>query len=454
MVAAVVVQTFLILLSGAFNGLLTPSSQSVTKELFVSSVILMLGVVQGIAIIICKLLLRKFCRVHTNCGMHLLLKPLSTAMSTAKTDRPGENGPSEEALRSSTGAGGASSAAPPPNTDHSDMEAPHASVRDNQSLSGFSDLDEGDVMRVDERNVYSDVYLLGFAAFSVTYCSDTSSVIPSISFVFTLLAICFLQSLHVITVLLRSIKAQSYMTDTDEAAKQLNTKRGLTVATAALCILSFLLYIFGFAGRLRPLLSSSVFDFVFSIILPMLSPLFLITISPKHNPLRVIFECTPFIFCLCISYSLFFLASRGTISTVIHEVNQISNSSLAEDADPTKLTASSYLPAFDLEIHQESNSSIHFKADLSTSADRLENLPLLLLAPIVKIPLVILVLANTINRSFLTICSAMLFVLSCRSVVETKSTDYLQGSGGLFIAALVLSAMAVLVNVAKHLFVK
>lgn len=454
MVAAVLAQTFLILLSGAFNGLLTPSSQSVTKELFVSSVILMLGVVQGLLIIIAKLMLRKFCRVHTNCGMHLLLKPLSTAMSTAKTDRPGENGPSEHALRSSTGVGEASGTIPPPNTDHSDMEDPPPSARDNQSLSGFSDLDENDVMRVDERNVYTDVYLLGFAAFSVTYCSDTSSVIPSISFVFTLLAICFLQSLHVITVLLQSLKSQSYMTDIDEATKQLNTKRGMTVATAALCILSFIVYIFGFAGRLKPLLSSSIFDIVFSIILPMLSPLFLITISPKNNALRVIFECTPFIFCLCISYSLFFLASRGTIYTVIHEVNQISNSSLTEDFDLAKNTASSYLPAFDLEIHQESNSSIHFKADLSTSADRLENLPLLLLAPFVKIPLVILVLANTINRSFLTICSAMLFVLSCRSVVETKSTDYLQGSGGLFIAALVLSAVAILVNVGKHLCVK
>ena len=90
MIASAIIQTILLLSSGAFNVLLNPGSLSVEKQLFVSSVILMIGFAQGLILVLLKVFFRYMTGWNLTFGMSYLFAPLVKAMSNPINDRPCE----------------------------------------------------------------------------------------------------------------------------------------------------------------------------------------------------------------------------------------------------------------------------------------------------------------------------------------------------------------------------
>jgi hypothetical protein len=194
---------------------------------------------------------------------------------------------------------------------------------------------------------------------------------------------------------------------------------------------------------------NSIFDVTFSVVLPLITPWLLVTVSPKTQPLRTLFECTPFVFTICFSFVLFFLATRGQISTIVHALAHPSgNSNYNVSNSTTQLIISDSL--IDLEFHSDVNASIHFNMDIfsTTSVDSAGNIPMLLIAPIIKIPTIVVVLANVINRSNLVVITALMVTMSLREIGDVD-TDL--STRRAYCVSLVLSVMSLIFNVVKYL---
>ena len=422
MIASAIIQTVLLLSSGAFNAVLNPGSLSVEKQLFVSSVILIIGAAQGLCLLLIKVVLRAFCGCDVKFGISYLFAPLTTALRIGVNDRPGETDPTIPVVLKATPRLYHN---PVPDIESDEEEAP---------LSHFNP--EQELVLEERRHVYSDIYLLGIAAFTTTYCIDTVSPTPTTAFISGLLVMSVTQAVNILFILSRS-NAQDVLNEVETA---LHGKRLLTVISCMFATASFIMFCIGLAGTATEVsVVENMFDVTFSVALPLVCPWLLVTVSPKQAPMRTLMECTPFVLTLCLAYIMFFLATRGQIFAIVHALGNIeTNSSLL---DITSVT--------DLEFHSDVNASIHFATDFSstTSVDSAANIPLLLCAPILKIPAIIVVLANVINRSNLILVTSLLLVMTARQISDTSSDLPAYRA---YCVTMGLSLFALLFNVAKY----
>jgi hypothetical protein len=435
MIAAAVTQTIILLTSGAFNVLLNPGTLAVSNQLFVSSVILMIGFAQGMILVICKVILRFITGWKINFSSSYLFAPLASALSNSVNDRPGETDVNTPVVtpmqpRCVQGTPGRSSA-----YDGYDTEDDDADV----TATHF--MPELEIAIDERRNVYTDIYLLGIATFTTTYCIDTVSPVPTTAFVSGLLLMSITQSANIMIILSRS-KASYQDADVNHAMRG---KRLLTVTSCIFATGSFVMFCIGLAGAKLPTESiKTMFDVTFSIILPLIAPWLLITVSPKQQPMRTLFECTPFVFTICFSFVLFFLATRGQMSAMIHELsNVVANQNNATSAILTNNMV-------ELQFHSDINASMHFNMDMfsTTSVDSAGNIPMLMFAPLVKIPTIVVVLANVINRSNLVVITALMVTMSLREITQTEMNTSAHRA---YCVALTLSVMSLIFNVLKYM---
>jgi hypothetical protein len=437
MIASAIIQTVLLLSSGAFNVLLNPGNLSVEKQLFVSSVILMIGFAQGLVVVLLKVLFRWLTGWNLKFGMSYLFAPLAKAMSNPVNDRPGETDVITPIV----------TRIPP--RDPNIVPEIDGSVYD-----GFDSEDEANTpvashfmpeleIKIDERrNVYTDIYLLGIATFTATYCIDTVSPAPTTAFLSGLLIMSITQSVNIIVILSRATD----IANDSSISQALRGKRLLTVSSCIFATGSFVMFCIGLGNSHADESNvNSLFDVTFSVILPLIAPWLLVTVSPKQQPLRTFFECTPFVFTICFSFVLFFLATRGQISTIVHEINVASKH---QHNNNTGLQLSDNI--IDIEFHSDVNASLHFNMDLfsTTSVDSAGNIPMLLCAPLVKIPTMVAVLANVINRSNLVVITTLLVTMSMR---ELSNTDAALTTHHAYSVALALSCISLICNVVKYI---
>jgi len=438
MIAAALVQTAVLLSSGAFNVLLNPDSLNVGTQLFVSSVILMIGFAQGMVLLLLKVLIRSVTGWNPRFGTSYLFAPLASAMSNSINDRPGEIEVNTPVVT-------------PVFTRHHTTEPREAkgSVYDgydsddcDEDVTASHFMPELELAIDERRNVYTDIYLLGIATFTTTYCIDTVSPTPTAAFVSGLLIMSVSQSINILIILMRT--SGQHMDP--EMFREMRSKRLLTVTSCIFATGSFVMFCVAM-GTTEAIQTPihSIFDMTFSILLPLTAPWLLVTVSPKQQPLRTFFECTPFVFTICFSYVLFFLATRGQLSTIVHEMA----SSVAKADNATNVTMSNNI--VDIEFHSNVNASIRFNMEMfsKTSVDSAGNIPMLLLAPLVKIPTIVVVLANVVNRSNLVVITVLLVVLSLREVLDSEMTDL--PTHRAYTVALLLAVVSLVFNVVKYL---
>jgi hypothetical protein len=437
MIASAIIQTALLLSSGGFNVLLSPGNLSVENQLFVSSVILMIGFSQGFVLVILKVVLRWLTGFDIKCGMSYLFAPLTKAMSNAVNDRPGETDVLTPIVtkippRKSTDA---------PEIDGSIFDG-FDSEDDAASAVASHFMPELEIEITERRNVYTDVYLLGIATFTVTYCIDTVSPVPTTAFLSGLLIMSIAQSANIIVILSRA-------TDLGLDTSLTRAMRGKRLLTFTACIFStgaFVMFCVGLANVHTDASDvSNMFDVTFSVLLPLIAPWLLVTVSPKQQPLRTLFEATPFVFTISVSFVLFFLATRGQISTIVHDINLASTHN--HDNATNAIVSNKII---DVEFHSGANASMHFNMDIfsTTSVDSTGNIPMLLAAPIIKIPTIVVVLANIINRSNLVVITTLLVTMSAR---EIAYTDPHLSEHHAYCISLALGCVALLCNVIKYI---
>jgi hypothetical protein len=435
MIAAAVIQTALLLGSGAFNVLLNPGTLNVSNQLFVSSVILMIGFAQGFVLVILKVLIRFLTGWNIQCSSSYLFAPLASAMSNSASDRPGETDVNTPVVT--------------PTRPRQTPDTPaRASVYDGYD----TDDDDADVtathfmpeleMAIDERrNVYTDIYLLGIATFATTYCIDTVSPVPTAAFLSGLIIMSITQSVNIVVILSRSTTGFF----DEDIARAMRGKRLLTVTSCMFATVAFVMFCLGLAGaNLRSASIQTIFDMIFSIVLPLIAPWLLITVSPKQQPLRTLFECTPFVFTICGSFVLFFLATRGQMSAMIHDFS----TNIANEMNNTQAVVTDNV--IDIELHSNVNTSLHFNMDIfsTTSLDSTGNIPMLMLAPLIKIPTVVVVLANVINRSNLVVITTLMVTISLREITHTRVDTPAHRA---YCIALALSLVSLCLNVLKYI---
>jgi hypothetical protein len=446
MIAAAIIQTALLLSSGAFNVLLNPGNLSVEKQLFVSSVILMIGFGQGFVLLLFKLLFRSITGWNIRFGSNYLFAPLARAMSNAINDRPGET--DVDIITPIV------SKKPPPA--HGPASADHGPLNpavydefnsdddddDSGNATATHFMPELDIAIDERRNVYTDIYFLGIATFTVTYCIDTVSPAPATAFISGLLIMSIAQSVNIAVILARTETETEF--SADEKVRSMRAKRLLTLTSCVFATGAFGMFCVGLANsQLNVSSVDSVFDITFSVLLPLIAPWLLVTVTPKHLPLRTLFECTPFVFSICFSFVTFFLATRGQISTIVHELSSVAN----RYQNVTEMSVSNSV--VDLELHSDVNASLHFNMDFfsTTSVDSAGNIPMLLCAPLIKIPTIVVVLANVMNRSNLVVITALLVTMSMREMhdetleVNTHRT---------FCVSFALAVLSLVFNVVKY----
>jgi hypothetical protein len=241
-------------------------------------------------------------------------------------------------------------------------------------------------------------------------------------------------------------------------------KRLLTVTSCVFATGSFVMFCVALGNENMDVSNvNNIFDVTFSVILPLITPWLLVMVSPKQQPLRTLFECTPFVFSLCFSFVLFFLATRGQISTIVHaiqtepttdrfsvEVGNTTQPNLTYDTQHNITYELATPTLIDVEIHSDVNASLHFDLDIftTTSVDSAGNIPMLLFAPLVKIPTIVVVLANVINRSNLVVITSLLVTMSLREMYE-EHTD--TSTHRAYCVALTLSIISLICNVVKYM---
>jgi hypothetical protein len=435
MIASAIVQTILLLSSGAFNVLLNPGSLSVEKQLFVSSVVLMIGFAQGFLMITIKVLIRLLTGFNIRFGTTYLFAPLANAMRNSVNDRPGEtdvNTPVVTKIRNDN------TKTPSRETAYDGFDSEDEEFA--PTASHF--MPELEVALDERRNVYTDIYLLGIATFTTTYCIDTVSPAPTTAFISGLLIMSIAQSANILVILTRT--TSGYIGGEDGRA--LRVKRLLTVTSCIFASGAFIMFSIGLVNSREDISSiNTIFDVTFSIVLPLIAPWLLVTVSPKQQPLRTLFECTPFVFTISFSFVLFFLATRGQISTIVHELTTTSGN-ITKNTTTTTLG----INIAEFEVHTNANASLHFNMDMfsTTSVDNAGNIPMLMLAPLIKIPTIVVVLANVINRSNLVVITALMVTMTLR---EINTDDISTSTHRAYCVALVLSIISLLFNLVKYL---
>ena len=437
MIAAAVIQTVLLLSSGAFNVLLNPGSLNVGNQLFVSSAILMIGFAQGFILLLLKLCIRYITGWSIRFGGGYLFAPLASAMSNSVNDRPGEtdvNTPIVTQIHPRIPADQTKASV----YDGYDTEDEDADITASHFMPELEEV-------IDERrNVYTDIYLLGIATFTTTYCIDTVSPAPTTAFLSGLLIMSIAQSINIIVILARS--NAGYFDG--ELADAMRGKRILTVTSCMFATGSFGMFCIGLANaKISTTTVNSLFDVIFSIVLPLITPWLLVTVSPKQQPLRTLFECTPFVFTICCSFVLFFLATRGEMTTMVHHM---SNAVVVGDTNSTSTTQVVPNRVVEIEFHSDVNASWQFNMDLfsTTSVDSASNIPMLIVAPLVKIPTIVVVLANVINRSNLVVITALLVTMSLREMFDTDVDIHTHRA---YCISFALSMISLIFNVAKYM---
>jgi len=436
MIASAIIQTVLLLSSGAFNVLLNPGNLSVEKQLFVSSVILMIGFAQGLVLVTLKVLFRWLTGWDLKFGISYLFAPLAKAMSNPINDRPGET----DVITPIVTKIPARNSNVVPEIDGSVFDGFDSEDEASAPVASHF-MPELEIELTERRNVYTDIYLLGIATFTATYCIDTVSPAPTTAFLSGLLIMSIAQSANIVVILSRAtdIGLDSSIT------RAMRGKRLLTVTACIFATGSFVMFCVGLGNAHADESNvNSMFDVTFSVILPLIAPWLLVTVSPKQQPLRTFFECTPFVFTICFSFVLFFLATRGQISTIVHNINAASN----HKHNGTDLQISNNV--IDIEFHSDVNASLHFNMDLfsTTSVDSAGNIPMLLCAPLIKIPTIVVVLANVINRSNLVVITALLVTMSMR---EISNTDTSPATHRAYCVALALGCISLFCNVVKYI---
>jgi hypothetical protein len=441
MIAAAIVQTALLLSSGAFNVVLNPGSLSVEKQLFVSSVILMIGFAQGFVLLLFKLFVRSITGWNLRFGTRYLFAPLAKAMSNAVNNRPGET--DVDVITPVVTKTVHAKNNPTEGSNTKTYDVFDSDDEDDLHTTASHFMPELEIVLEERRNVYTDIYLLGIATFTVTYCIDTVSPVPTTAFISGLLLMSIAQSSNIIVILART--TEDSLAAADEVVRILRGKRLLTVMSCIFASSSFAMFCVGLASEHEDVTSvRSMFDVTFSLLLPLIAPWLLISVSPKQQPLRTLFECTPFVFTICLSFVLFFLATRGQISTIVHQIssasNRVENSTQISIADQV----------IDFEFHSDVNASLHFNLDMftTTSVDSAGNIPMLMLAPFIKIPTIVVVLANVMNRSNLVVITALLVTMTMR---EITLKDVSTSTHRAYCVALGLAMLSLIFNVVKYL---
>jgi hypothetical protein len=447
MIASAVIQTLLLLSSGAFNVLLNPGSLSVEKQLFVSSLILMLGFAQGFLLILLKILIRTVSGWNLYFGSSYLFAPLTSAMSNSISERPGETDVITPVVTKLN-----------PLTMDREPVGKNKTTETKQVVShdGFdSDDDEFaptashfmpelELAIEERRNVYTDIYLLGIATFTTTYCIDTVSPAPTTAFLSGLLIMSITQSINIVVILTRG--SDSFIGG--EAASTMRAKRLLTVTSCIFATGAFVMFCVALGNaNVDASAVQSIFDLTFSVILPLICPWLLVTVSPKQQPLRTLFECTPFVFTICFTFVMFFLATRGELSTILHTT--ITNSTTHQNTNTSIVTMTTN-SVVEVEIHSDVNASLRFDTDIfsASAVDSAMNIPMLLFAPLVKIPTIMVVIANVINRSNLVVITALLVTMSLREMTDSEADE---SSHRAYCVAFALASISLVFNVAKYL---
>lgn len=445
MIASAVVQTVLLLSSGAFNVVLNPGSLSVEKQLFVSSVILMIGFAQGLVLLLIKILIRNITGWNVYLGSRYLFAPLTTAMSNAVCDRPGETDvttPVVTKLQTVIPVDNSKTRDAPGQKGQYGPKDGFESDDDEFAPTASHFMPELELAIEERRNVYTDIYLLGIAAFTATYCIDTVSPAPTTAFLSGLLIMSIAQSLNIVVILSRS--NGGFISGED--AHTMRSKRLLTVTSCVFATGSFVMFCIALANaKVEASAVQSIFDVTFSVILPLICPWLLVTVSPKQQPLRTLFECTPFVFTICFTFIMFFLATRGQVSTIIHE-----------SIDDSRYYNHTHLQPFmtnsvvELEFHSDVNASLRFNMDFfsTTTVDSAGNIPMLMFAPIVKIPTIMVVIANVINRSNLVVITTLLVTMSLREMTDTSGD---KSSHQAYCVAFTLACVSLIFNVTKYI---
>lgn len=432
MIASAVLQTILLLSSGAVNVLISPGTLSVEKQLFVSSVILIVGFAQGVVLLLLKVIVRTLTGWNMRFGSSYLFAPLTTAMSNAVNDRPGETDVTTPVVIRT------------PVITRNHVRAVDAGFdgfeSDDDSNTGASHfMPELEIAIAERRNIYTDIYLLGVAAFTATYCIDTVSPAPTTAFLSGLLIMSIAQSCHIMVILMRT-------SGTQESGSLINGRRILTVTSCGFATASFIMFSLGLVeANIDSASIDTVFDLTFSILLPLVSPWLLVLVSPKQQPMRTLLECTPFVFTICVSFVLFFIATRGEIYTILHELDVSGGNVTFPQGDGAQGDGGN-----EFEIHSNVNASIHFELDFfsKTSVESAGNIPLLLCAPIIKIPTMVVVLANIMNRSNLVVVTALLVIMSFREVATSPASEACHRA---YAVAFTLGIVSLGFNVIKYL---
>jgi hypothetical protein len=145
-------------------------------------------------------------------------------------------------------------------------------------------------------------------------------------------------------------------------------------------------------------LNPSFLNIMLSIVLPLLSPCMLLTISPKTTPLVTIQECSPFVVTMALWYIAFFLSLRGHL----HSAMSFDNST-----------------AIDIDMGIEMEQSFH----LDTAVDHGYNIPWIMFSPIFKVLAMSIIVAAIINRRNLEILCPIQLVLTSRVLLHTLTRD-------------------------------
>ena len=115
--------------------------------------------------------------------------------------------------------------------------------------------------------MYTDIYLLGIAAFTATYCIDTVSPAPTTAFISGLLVMSIAQSVNILVILTRG--NGNFIGGAE--ARTMRAKRLLTVTSCIFASGSFIM--FGVAlgnSNVDASAVTSFFDLTFSVILPLI----------------------------------------------------------------------------------------------------------------------------------------------------------------------------------------
>lgn len=423
---AALAQTLILLSNGVFTYVYTPQNVNVYKDLFVVSIVFLVALAEILLFAFLRIVLRKLCKIQTDYGVHMLFRPLTTAIQTPKSDRTEDVSQSQKPVESYS------------------VDNARSPVEVDLELS---EIDSNDAYPVlEHRSTYLDVYGLGWACFATLYACDTSSELPSMSFVFTLLALLFVQGLYTMSTMIKNYQqGVSHL----EEFKNANTKKALTLGATCMSSISFTTLTVALGQNILPRQDATISSTFLSIVLPSTAPLLLISVPPSSTPLRLLGECLPFVLTLSISYIMFFIGTKGELSAAIRQINdmqitKLNSTNITEPANPF------YLPSFELDVHFFSNETIQFSASMDTSVE-VNNMLLLFAAPIFKVPALICILASIISRQLLTVTSCLLLILSMR-MFAMNSHGFNEHANSLFLVSFIFSVLAVATNNMKHIF--